>query len=320
MRTLDPPSEHRCLNCGYTDHTYRHCPHPLTSYGILLFRVHQQAVEYLMICRRHTFGYVEMVRVNFDLRDEAYVRQLLGEMTVTERTKLRTHPFRELWADLWQNTHSQPRYQHEFLRAQKRFDQLRRSALFRRLDTIIRSEWTSPEWGFPKGKRNRNESALACAYREMHEETGIGTDAYVVGEWSNKNGGGNGEALSGDVADDGPTTGPVTGPVVEMFLGTDGRKYRHVYFVGEAHADHPTVHKPRVDESNVLQTREVSDVQWLDYAGCVANIRSYNAAKLALLARVHPLVCAYVACRQEGPATVVAPVVLPVAPTIFNTA
>ena len=98
----------QCLNCGQVGHVYRHCPSPLTSYGILLFRRRPAApsnatttatgaapppppptIEYLMICRRHSFGYVEFVRVNFDLRDEPYIRQLMSEMTKDERAKLR---------------------------------------------------------------------------------------------------------------------------------------------------------------------------------------------------------------------------------------
>jgi hypothetical protein len=33
--------------------------------------------------------------------------------------------------------------------------------------------WLEPEWGFPKGKRNYNETDIDCAMREFYEETGF---------------------------------------------------------------------------------------------------------------------------------------------------
>lgn len=315
----------QCLNCGQVGHVYRHCPSPLTSYGILLFRrrpaekiggadvvVTGQSlptIEYLMICRRHSFGYVEFVRVNFDLRNESYIRQLLSEMTKNERAKLRVKPFRQLWTDLWQNTHTHPRYTSEYTRAEKRFEILRLSPLFRRLDRTIGSEWHQPEWGFPKGKRNREETSLACALREMHEETGIAPsarDAYRV-FMADINAHlvvtfGRTDIHAGSTADPHLHVAEAAGlaaPAVEMFQGTDGRKYRHVYFIAEADTSHAAVADVAVDPGDVLQTREVSELQWLTYEACLAKIRSYNTAKRALLGRVHPKICAY-AMEVEG--------------------
>ena len=313
----------QCLNCGQVGHVYRHCPSPLTSYGILLFRRRPAApsnatttaadtgaapppppptIEYLMICRRHSFGYVEFVRVNFDLRDEPYIRQLMSEMTKDERAKLRAKPFRQLWTDLWQNTHTHPRYANEYARAEKRFEILRQSSLYRRLDRTIGTEWHQPEWGFPKGKRNREETSLACALREMHEETGIAPsarDAYrvfmadVSAHRVVARGRDDADAADADPHLHAAEAAGLAAPAVEMFQGTDGRKYRHVYFIAEADAHHPAVANVAVDPGDVLQTREVSELRWLTYEACLERIRSYNVAKRALLGRVHPKICAY---------------------------
>ena len=318
----------QCLNCGQVGHVYRHCPSPLTSYGILLFRRRPAAsnattaaagdapppppptIEYLMICRRHSFGYVEFVRVNFDLRDEPYIRQLMSEMTKDERAKLRVKPFRQLWTDLWQNTHTHPRYANEYTRAEKRFEILRQSSLYRRLDRTIGSEWDQPEWGFPKGKRNREETSLACALREMHEETGIAPSAreayrvFMADVSAHRvvvRGRADADVDAADAADAADAdphlhaaeAAGLAAPAVEMFQGTDGRKYRHVYFIAEADASHPAIANVAVDPGDVLQTREVSELRWLTYEACLERIRSYNVAKRALLERVHPKVCAY---------------------------
>lgn len=46
--------------------------------------------------------------------------------------------------------------------------------VFRKRGTEVAAVCTPHgNWGFPKGKRNREELALACAYRELWEETGL---------------------------------------------------------------------------------------------------------------------------------------------------
>lgn len=274
----------QCLNCGADGHVYRECPRPHTSFGIILFRRETGApdgVEYLLICRRHTFGYTECVRAHFDITDRAYTKQLLCEMTADERRKLTTLTFRQLWRDLWQNDRAAAttdRYHHEYRRAKQQFHALMRSEMFARLlATLPASPWTTPEWGFPKGKRNRFETGQACAQRELAEETGIRSKfAYNL-------------------------LGKRYGfhePIVEMFQGTDGQRYRHVYYIGEHTAlQTATDNAPGIDPTNHLQTREVSAVEWHGYDACLARIRSYNVAKRQLLARLHPLVVAYAQAR-----------------------
>ena len=316
----------QCLNCAQTGHVYRECPYPHTSYGVILFRQVMSTdtssirshphVEYLLICRRHTFGYVECVRANFELTDRAYTRQLLCEMTIDERRKITEMPFKKLWADLWQDetqaaTGIVQRYYHEYNRAKTRFHTLRTSAMFQRLLTCLpKSVWTSPEWGFPKGKRNRNESPQACALREMAEETGL-SSKHAYNRLGKQQGFGE--------------------PIVEAFRGTDGQLYRHVYYIAEylshPHHDeteatnpsstthrsfdndtHPQQHTlppptsiPRIDPTNPQQTREVSAIDWCTYDECMARIRSYNTAKRTMLTNVvHPRVCAYVFQRYSA--------------------
>jgi 8-oxo-dGTP pyrophosphatase MutT (NUDIX family) len=49
-------------------------------------------------------------------------------------------------------------------------------------------------WGFPKGKRNKNEELIECAYRELYEETGltvnhikpVNNDTFFLHEITNK--------------------------------------------------------------------------------------------------------------------------------------
>ena len=259
----------QCLNCSKMGHLYRDCRFPLTSYGILLFRYNKELndVQYLMICRRHTFGYVEFIRACYEAHSTSYVKQLLMEMTIHERTKIQTFTFKELWLDLWQQKTTY--YNHEYVTALNAFNRLMDSNMCKELlRTLADSVWTTPEWGFPKGKRNVSESPMQCAVREMQEESGLMyNQGYKEVERNSS----------------------VPTQVTEIFKSTDKRIYRHVYYI--------YTHRGVVDyvfnEKNRMQMREVSDISWFTYTECLAHIRCYNVAKRKMLTDLHPTIVQY---------------------------
>jgi ADP-ribose pyrophosphatase YjhB (NUDIX family) len=64
-----------------------------------------------------------------------------------------------------------------------------------------------PEWGFPKGRRNRcGETGLECALRELQEETGIHRSRIEIAPGK---------------------------PFEEVFTGSNGVRYRHVYYAAK---------------------------------------------------------------------------------------
>ena len=316
----------RCLNCNTVGHVYRDCPEPLTSYGILLFCRPQinsrhattdtdttsvsttmdaddattdandadaddadaddaasttdtttadattmdaddDAIRYLMICRRHTFGFVEFIRANFDIQNTAYIRQLYTEMTCEERERIRSHRFNELWENLWLNRRDHDKYYREFLKSRTNFEKLCATPCFQELQESRSTapEWLTPEWGFPKGKKNWHEENLDCAMREMREETNIHEKGYrILHEFA---------------------------PIEERFIGTDRRQYRHVYYIAEAQTQIPVC----IDEKNIMQVREVGNIQWMSLTDCVKMIRPYNKEKVQMLQSVHKLIRQY--CR-----------------------
>ena len=78
---------------------------------------------------------------------------------------------------------------------------------FYSLETMIDEcthSWDEPEWGFPKGRRNYNESDIDCALREFYEETGF----------KNKN-------ISFIVS--------TLAPFEEIFMGSNYKSYTHRY-------------------------------------------------------------------------------------------
>ena len=55
-----------CNNCGNHGHMFQDCQLPITSIGIVLIRFNKNnELEYLMIRRKDSFGYVDFVRGKF---------------------------------------------------------------------------------------------------------------------------------------------------------------------------------------------------------------------------------------------------------------
>ena len=92
-----------CANCGKEGHVYRRCTEPITSLGIILFRVKNDAPEYLLICRKDTLGYVEFMRGKYNLENYKYIYNIFEIMTRKERIGLIENDFDTLWNKLWMN-------------------------------------------------------------------------------------------------------------------------------------------------------------------------------------------------------------------------
>jgi len=61
-------SENYCNNCGKLGHYYHHCKMPITSIGIIVFRVNPEGKkEFLMIRRKDTLGYIDFMRGKYSI-------------------------------------------------------------------------------------------------------------------------------------------------------------------------------------------------------------------------------------------------------------
>jgi hypothetical protein len=53
--------EHFCNNCGKNGHMFNQCKLPITSFGVIAFRMNQNGqYEFLMIRRKDTLGYIDL--------------------------------------------------------------------------------------------------------------------------------------------------------------------------------------------------------------------------------------------------------------------
>ena len=259
VNTQSSHTRYTCINCNSYGHLYRNCPRPLTSYGVILYRRYEntEEIEYLVICRRHSFGFIEIMRNHFELTNMAYLHSLAEEMTELEKYLILNEPFEVIWEHLYIQESEVLKHEKEFMDAKIKFERLVNSSLFREIISGAKNKWKEPEWGFPKGRKDKHESTLTCAKREMFEETGVKSNNYII---------------SNSVA-----------PIKETFRGTDDRLYCHLYYVAETHDLQMEV---GVDETNIVQSREISQVKWASYEMIKTLFRDYNVEKLEMIAKL----------------------------------
>jgi 8-oxo-dGTP pyrophosphatase MutT (NUDIX family) len=272
-----------CINCYTAGHISRQCPEPIYSYGCIAFRVdgwNQPAdivacedghdkipgpIKYLMIQRRESIGFVEFMRGKYRVSDLAYVEQQIEGMTMAERERLLTQPFDVLWDDLWgvprEGNHA---YRNERDQARQKLDQLRNgNPSLEALCKAIPAPFITPEWGFPKGRRDMHENEYACAMREFREETNISpSDVQTIRNLE---------------------------PLSEVFRGTNSVRYCHKYFIAYTPsrvADLVCLPPPGI---NSQMSQEVGDIRWCSLEECLALIRPINVEKRNIILRVDAL-------------------------------
>jgi len=74
---------------------------PITSLGVIAFRNNNGLVEYLMIRRKETLGYIDFMRGKYQLNNKEYIKNMLKQMSNTEKENIINYSFDELWKEIW---------------------------------------------------------------------------------------------------------------------------------------------------------------------------------------------------------------------------
>jgi 8-oxo-dGTP pyrophosphatase MutT (NUDIX family) len=245
-----------CNNCGKKGHFSKKCNNPITSIGIVCHNLKKN--KYLMIRRKHTVSYISFIRGIYNLYDISYITKLFNYMTVDEKKKILEYEFDFLWKDLWMfNIKHMGKY---FKNIKNKFYKIKDGITIDNRIYILKdiienssNNWKEQEWGFPKGKKIKNETNLSCAKREFEEETCISEDKYIILNIK---------------------------PVKEIFTGLNGLQYKYIYYIAQMKED--------VDVS--LETRfqkmEISDIKWLSVINCYDKIRDYSIEKKNILKKI----------------------------------
>jgi 8-oxo-dGTP pyrophosphatase MutT (NUDIX family) len=190
-------------------------------------------------------SFAEFMRGKYDPTDIPYLSTLVQNMTLKEQAALASDSFEVLWRQLW----GDDRTSADFLPSRDRFYQVDRIGLMRN----NLSDYTEPEWGFPKGRRMRGETDLACAVREFGEETNVPRDAYVV--------------LKNIILE-------------ETFTGLNTVQYKHIYFVA-------LLKQPDLvnlsQRFTPMQRREISGLAWKSLEDAAALIRPHHVERMGML-------------------------------------
>lgn len=253
-----------CNNCGKNGHLYHQCKLPITSIGIVVFRVHNNEPEFLMIRRKDTLGHVDFMRGKYSVNNKEYILNMLNQMTIHEKENLKTLDFDTLWNNIWGNNNSlSNQYKNEETISYEKYNHLKRGIYYNNklytLDDLINesnnsSNWKESEWGFPKGRRNHKESDYDCAMREFSEETGYESRQL--------------ENIQNII------------PYEEIFTGSNYKSYKHKYFVMYMNYKNSLLGKG-------FEKAEVSKMEWKNYKKCIEDIRYYNIEKKRTLCKIY---------------------------------
>tara|TARA_B100001287_G_scaffold276605_1_gene288132 strand:+ start:3004 stop:3807 length:804 start_codon:yes stop_codon:yes gene_type:complete len=255
-------SENYCNNCGKNGHLYHQCKLPITSIGIVAFRIKETIPEFLMIRRKDTLGHVDFMRGKYTLQNKEYILNMLNQMTIEEKECLKKYTFNELWTKVWGGCDISSQYKNEENISREKYNELKKGVSFDgkiyTLESLIEESnknhiWEECEWGFPKGRRNNKESDYDCAIREFSEETGY--ESKIL------------ENLQNII------------PYEEIFTGSNYKSYKHKYFL--MYVDYNKSLTPCKFEKS-----EVSKMEWKNYENSMNSIRNYNVEKKRVLSKI----------------------------------
>lgn len=294
-----------CGNCGKKGHIYKNCYKPIISLGIMCIKydgidlaeiidenkkkgkifnrykisnilndkktdsIIKEKLKFLMVCRKHTLGYIEFIRGNYNIdniNDIIYIKNIFKLMTFREINNINQKNFDLLWNDLWvsDNKSHKKEYDSSKLKFTKLLNGFDIQSNTYNIDYFInfisnKIEWTEPDWEFPKGRRNIRETDIKCAIREFEEETNYNSVDYKLLDLN---------------------------PISEIFMGNNGVNYKYTYYFAQCFKEL----EPTIDTNNKFQNAEISDIKWLSYQEAIDKIRDYNYERKNILTKVYNLI------------------------------
>ena len=221
-----------------------------------------------------TLGHIDFMRGKYSVYNKHYILNMLNQMTVDEKTRMKRGDFDALWRELWgigdanskKKVSISAQYKGEEGSSRDKYNMLVdginiNDDVYTLNDLIDQSEqWNETEWGFPKGRRNPQEKDLQCATREFSEETGYPSSFL-------KN-------IQNIL------------PYEEIFTGSNYKSYKHKYYLMNMRYEDTL-------KMGLPEPSEVSKMEWKTYDECISCIRPYNLEKIRLITKIHKCLLRY---------------------------
>ena len=249
-----------CKNCTCYGHSYRECPLPVMSFGIICYYKSEcNEIKYLMIQRKNSLAFMEFIKGRYNVKNFDYINKLINNMTEEEKIILSGNNFDNIWTNVWLEASN--KNIKEYFESKEKFNILIQN---NKLLHIIKNSINlniQPEWGFPKGRRKIKETDLDCGLREFSEETQIyKNDIELVSNKKNFN---------------------------EIFYGTNGILYKHSYYIANMIKKDTQLH---INQNFLQQVREIRDLKWCNYDTVLKNIGNRNRERYELFKKINNIV------------------------------
>jgi 8-oxo-dGTP pyrophosphatase MutT (NUDIX family) len=322
-----------CNNCHKPGHMQHNCKMPIVSAGIIAFRCRQGRgeLEFLMICRKDTLGFVDFMRGKYIAQNKGYIQNMIYQMTAYEKEKLRRWTFDALWRDLWHGDVDTTGVAH--LRAPLNHRNNSVPPPYNSNDTYYQKGGSSNATCSKKrglcGNRHNDEykvrdrfEALVYGMRSregpynlnslVEESLDSDSPVFTEPEWGFPKGRQNASEMELDCAlrEFEEETGIPShllrvvqniAPLQEIFTGSNYKSYTHKYYLammGECEGEGGSSKEGEDDQnkqsaSPIFQRTEVSKLDWFTYDECVRCIRPYNSEKLRVMNNVKSILNAF---------------------------
>ena len=270
-----------CINCGKNGHNSKICTDPITSCGIICFKIdylsifkiekflvnkyinvedynynhidyydktnfHRKDIKFLLIQRKHSLSYIEFLRGKYNENDTNKIINMFELMSEIEVKNIQNNEFDYLWNHLWKETAKSKTFLKEMIMSKNKFNYLKKNNII----INLKSKYLEPEWGFPKGRRYKFENNYECAHREFVEETNLLN--YVQFDR--------------------------IGTMEETFNGTDNNLYKHIYYIAGSDENELT---------NNFDNYEVGNIGWFTIDQVLHLLRPYNKSKINLINQLY---------------------------------
>jgi 8-oxo-dGTP pyrophosphatase MutT (NUDIX family) len=243
----------------HENHTFNMC----VSCGFVCLKRISGVLNVMLVQKKYSLHFRIFIIGHYDTQDMVFY---LKNMTQKEHQLIKnTTNFFDLWSLIWFDTYDKGVNKNSdfYAKALAKYNSIKNgvyvSGVLYKLDDILKDQicaplWDSPDWEFPKGRLEQNDMThLACAKRELYEETGIETYEFAHLD--------------------------KVGNLVEHVTGLNYIMYMYEYFVCEI----KTVRQMMVDKSNPKQSVEIGQIKFFPMDEAMKIMRTNTDGKIKLL-------------------------------------